>query len=102
MKYVQLASFKADYNRLSPRERSLFKEAVRKLNTSFERQSGYSLPVWPAALRIKSVQGAPGIWEMTWSFAGPDGRATFELIDLDGEPAIRWRRIGDHRIFQEP
>jgi len=40
--------------------------------------------------------------EMTWSFAGPDGRATFELVEVDGEPAIRWRRIGDHRIFEEP
>ncbi|MCL5265766.1 MAG: hypothetical protein M1343_11370 [Chloroflexi bacterium] len=42
------------------------------------------------------------IWEMTWSFSGPDGRATFELASIDGEPAIRWRRIGNHRIFREP
>jgi hypothetical protein len=39
---------------------------------------------------------------MTWSFAGPDGRATFEFITIDGEPAIRWRRIGGHEIFAEP
>ena len=36
---------------------------------------------------------------MTWSFAGPDGRATFEWILIDGELAIRWRRIGGHEVF---
>jgi hypothetical protein len=28
-----------------------------------------------SALRVKRVQGHPGVWEMTWA---PDGRATFE------------------------
>jgi hypothetical protein len=44
---------------------------------------------------------APGLFEMTWSFSGPDGRATFEWIDLDGEPAVRWRRIGGHLILSD-
>jgi hypothetical protein len=57
---------------------------------------------WPTKVRVKSVEGAPGIWEMTWSFSGPDGRATFEWIEIDGEAAIRWRRIGGHRIFADP
>ena len=57
---------------------------------------------WPASLRVRSVQRAPGIWEMTWSFSGPDGRATFEWIVIDGEPGIRWRRIGGHAIFGSP
>lgn len=48
------------------------------------------------------MAGQTGIWEMTWSFAGPDGRATFELVEIDGEPAIRWRRIGTHAIYDEP
>jgi hypothetical protein len=51
---------------------------------------------------VKSVQGAQGVWEMTWSFAGPDGRATFEWITIDGEPAVRWRRVGGHAIFTDP
>jgi hypothetical protein len=51
---------------------------------------------------VKDVEGAPGIWEMTWSFAGPDGRATFEWIEIRGEPGIRWRRIGGHAIFGAP
>jgi hypothetical protein len=49
------------------------------------------------------MTGHPNIWEMTWSFAGPDGRATFQFLDLgDGEFAIRWRRIGGHAVFGEP
>lgn len=39
---------------------------------------------------------------MTWSFSGPDGRATFEWIQIDGERAIRWRRGGGHNIFNDP
>src|SRR5205814_116902 len=52
--------------------------------------------------RVQAVRGVPGVWELTWSFAGPAGRATFELIAVDGEPAIRWRRVGGHEIFREP
>lgn len=102
MKYERSEVFVADYQRLPPEERALFRDAVRPINDAFARRGDRPLPRWPAALRVKRVQGAAGIWEMTWSFAGPDGRATFEVITIDGEPAIRWRRIGDHRIFREP
>lgn len=52
-------------------------------------------------LRVKRVQGYPGVWEMTWA---PDGRATFEYGDelRSGEPHIIWRRIGTHGIFRQP
>ena len=43
--------------------------------------------------------GSPGVWEMAWSFAGPEGRSTFERIEIDGEAVIRWRCIGAHAIF---
>ena len=39
---------------------------------------------------------------MTWSFAGPDGRATFEFVIVDGESRVRWRRVGDHNVFKKP
>ena len=44
---------------------------------------------------------------MTWNFSGPDGRATWEWItvtDVKGEvyPAVRWRLLGDHKIFRNP
>ncbi len=57
---------------------------------------------WPAGLRVKPVQGARGVWEMTWSLAGPDGRATFEWVQIGGERAIRWRRVGGHAIVSDP
>ena len=59
-------------------------------------------PAWPKSLRVRDVEGASGIWEMTWSFAGPDGRATFEWITIEGEQAVRWRRVGGHEIFNDP
>jgi hypothetical protein len=39
---------------------------------------------------------------MTWSFAGPDGRATFELVTVDSELRCRWRWIGGHNVFTSP
>ena len=56
---------------------------------------------FPDRLRVKAIVAAPGLFEMTWSFSGPDGRATFEWMDLDGEPAVRWRRVGGHRILED-
>ena len=32
----------------------------------------------------------------------PDVRATFEWTHIEGDLAIRWRRIGGHRIFKNP
>lgn len=102
MKYELTDAFEADWRRLSPTERALFRRAVADMNQAYAQRGQATLRRWPDHLRVKSVRGAPGVWEMTWSFAGPDGRATFEFIDVGGEPAIKWRRIGDHRIFEQP
>lgn len=102
LKYQAASSFLADFGRLSPAERAPFLLAVREINAAYAARGGRGLPRRPAKLRIKRVQGATGVWEMTWSFAGPDGRATFEFVEIDGEPAIRWRRVDGHEIFQEP
>jgi hypothetical protein len=48
------------------------------------------------------VAEAPGVFEMTWSYSGLDGRATFEWIQIDGNRAVRWRRIGRHGILTNP
>ncbi len=37
---------------------------------------------------------------MTWSRRDPDGRATWEWIVIDGNSAVRWRRVGTHE--QDP
>lgn len=82
----------------------MFVEVVRKrFVPAAERiAAGKGTPKWPASLRVKNVEGAPGIWEMAWSFSGPDGRATFEWREFDGQPGIFWRRVGGHEIFDEP
>jgi hypothetical protein len=102
VKYARTPEFRADYARLSATERDLFKQAVRQMNAAYAARGERALPPWPASLRVKSVQDASGVWEMTWSFSGPDGRATVEYIAVDGETAILWRRIGGHRIFDNP
>lgn len=102
MRYVVLDSFKGDYARLSERERALFRKSLRAFVEACDRYAVEPAAPWPSALRVKPIQGAPGILEMTWSLSGPDGRATFEFIELDGELAVRWRRIGRHRILREP
>jgi hypothetical protein len=103
VKFELAPRFRADWSRLSPAERAQFqKVAQREFEPACERRLADPSAAWPAALRVRRVANAPGIWEMTWSFAGPDGRATFEWIRVDGRPGIRWRRIGGHVIFGEP
>lgn len=102
MKYAVLDSFKADYKRLSSSEQDLFKKALRDFIGACDRYVLDPSTTWPAALRVKDVENAPGVLEMTWSFSGPDGRATFEWVRIDGDLAVRWRRIGGHAIFKKP
>jgi hypothetical protein len=103
LKYETTPPFDGDWRRLGDEERARFREVVRsQFHPACQRRQDDPSAAWPAALRVRRVEGAPGVWEMTWSFAGPDGRATFEWVEIDGEPAIRWRRIGGHSIFRTP
>lgn len=103
MKWQSTPAFNADLNRLSPDELELFRKVVREqFVPAADRIAADPAATWPSGLRVKDVEGAAGIWEMTWSFSGPDGRATFEWIQIDGERAIRWRRVGGHSIFNDP
>jgi hypothetical protein len=83
--YEQLPRFRRDLKQLSREERRLFRAAVRHFVAG--------LPSGPfrAGLRIKRVQIAPGVVELTWA---PDGRATFEYGDAarPGHANIIWRR----------
>lgn len=58
--------------------------------------------VWPKALRVSRLRGRSEIWEMTWSFASPDGRATFAFVRDGDEWYCLWRRVGDHGVFADP
>jgi hypothetical protein len=103
LKFEQAGRFRSDRAALSNEHFAAFRRvAIDQFIPAAVRHTTQPGSTWPKGLRVKRVQGTPGVWEMTWSFAGPDGRATFEWIEIDGEPAIRWRRVGSHAIFSKP
>ena len=103
MKFETTPAFDSDFRRLKREHAAAFKAVVReKFAAACDPFANNSSTPWPASLRIKSVRSAPGILEMTWSFASPDVRATFELITVAGELRCRWRRVGDHDVFNQP
>ena len=102
MKFEVTDAFRADRRRLSQSERERLAEVLPAFVTACDRYAADPATAWPSSLRVKDVEGAPGIFEMTWSFSGPDGRATFEWIRIHGELAVRWRRIGRHDVLRNP
>jgi hypothetical protein len=91
--YERLLRFDRDYASLSAEQKSAFKDAIRKFVADLERGQGFR-----KGLRVKGVQGSPGLFEMTWA---ADGRATFSYgrsLRQD-EPHIVWRRVGGHGVI---
>lgn len=88
--------FPRDYAKLTEDEKLQFAVAYKRMVTDLRAGQGFR-----KGLRVKGVQGHPGVFEMTW--AG-DGRATFEygVSPHPGDTHIIWRRIGTHAILQEP
>lgn len=88
--------FKKDFAALSSDDKKRFKLAVAKFVDDLKATRLYR-----KGLRVKGVQGAEGIFEMTWT---DDGRATFEYggEQIEGEPHVIWRRVGAHDVFQQP
>jgi len=92
--YDVLASFWRDWRNLTPQQQRAFRRVVEQLIADL--RSGTFRP----GLRVKPVQGSPGVWEMSWA---ADGRATFEYGDeIQGEPHIVWRRVGTHDVLRRP
>lgn len=103
MKFETTPAFDTDVRRLRPEHATQFAKVLReKFIPACDAFAANPATPWPSSLRVKSVRGAPGILEMTWSFASPDGWATFELITVQDEPRVRWRRVGDHDVFRNP
>src|SRR4051812_24834166 len=92
-----LASFLRDWKRLTPHQQRQFLVALKQFVAGLKETE----PALDPRLRVKRIQGYPGIWEMSWA---PDGRATFEYGDevRPGQPHIVWRRVGTHAIFRRP
>jgi hypothetical protein len=65
-----LASFWRDWDRLTSGQQRAFRQAVVQFIADLSSGSQGFHP----HLRVKRVQGHPGVWEMTWAY---DGCATF-------------------------
>ena len=103
MKFETTPAFDADYRRLKREHALAFRTVVsEKFAPACDGFAEDPSMPWPASLRVRSVRSAPGILEMTWSFASPDGRATLELVTVDDESRCRWRRVGDHDVVKSP
>lgn len=103
MKFERTPRFDNDYTRLPKQHRDQFKLVMPAFNRACEEHlADPGGDVWPTALRVTRMTSVKGVWELTWSLASPDGRATFEFVVVDGERRVRWRRIGTHRIYREP
>jgi hypothetical protein len=92
--HARTRQFDRDWRRLRAAERDRFRVAFRKFDVDLT--SGR----FRAGLRVKGIQGAPGVFEMTLA---PDGRATFEYGESQGAgPHMIWRRIGTHAVLAGP
>jgi hypothetical protein len=93
--FEPLPRFLRDYSRLTEGQ----KQAWVRMRRRFV--AGLQVGRLDPALRVKRVQGHPGVWEISWA---PDGRATFHYGDevRPGEPHVVWRRIGTHDVFNRP
>lgn len=101
MKYEKTPQFDRDLRRLTAAERRMFAEVVRtKFVPACDRRASDPMEPWPASLRINPLNSRPDVYELTWEIH--DGRATFSLVIVDGEPRVRWRRVGGHSVFDSP
>jgi hypothetical protein len=94
--FAWLGRFGADFDRLSPAQQAAFLAAVAQFVEDLRAGGRFR-----KGLRVKGVQGASGVFEMTWA---DDGRATFQYGDagVGEDPHVVWRRVGTHDIFGQP
>lgn len=88
--------FILDNKKLTRQRQRIFEKIVLEQFVP-DMESGSFRP----SLRVKGVEGAPGVFEMTWD---GDGRATWEYGEeiRSRTPHIIWRRLGSHDIFRQP
>lgn len=98
MRYQTTAGFDRALGKLPREHRQLFVAAVRDhLLPALAVGAHHGDVRWPVRLRIHKIDQ---VYSLTWSFAGPDGRALFTIgSDTDGEPVLTWLAIGYHDIY---
>jgi hypothetical protein len=93
--WSKTGSFRKDYTGLRRTDKRKFNKAVADFVADLKAGK------FRKGLRVKGIEGAKGIFEMTWA---KDGRATFEYGPeiRPNTPHVIWRRCGDHSIFKNP
>ncbi len=93
--YERLARFDRDYAALTTDQRRAFRRAVDRFVQDLQAGRPFR-----RGLRVKAIQRAPGVFEVTWA---PDGRATFQYGEAvhEGEVHVVWRRVGTHAVLDE-
>ena len=87
--FSQADRFRRDFAKLTAEQKAVFRAAAARFVADLP--SGRFRP----GLRVKGVQAAVGVFEMTWA---DDGRATFDYGPAvhQGETHVAWRRVGTH------
>jgi hypothetical protein len=86
-----------DAGRLPEEHRKLFVQAVHELlRPALDAGAHTGAVPWPRALRVHRIGVS---YSMTWSFAGPNGRALFRLAEVAGETVVVWLRVGNHGLY---
>ena len=93
--FAQTDRFRRDFSNLTAAQKAAVRVAAAKFVADLE-STGFR-----PGLRVKGVQGAAAVFEMTWA---EDGRATFEYGSRvrEGGTHIVWRRIGTQGILSRP
>jgi hypothetical protein len=93
--YELTARFRRDFDALTEQQKKAVRKAMRAFVADLRKGT------FRTSLRVKGVQAATGVFEMTWA---PDGRCTFEYGPevRAGEPHVIWRRCGTHDVFRKP
>ena len=93
--FERLARFDREFRRLSREQQRAFLAMLPVFIAALRK----SPPTFPSGLRVHRVQGAAGVWEITFA---PDGRATFAYGEdvIAGTPHVIWRRVGTHDVLR--
>jgi hypothetical protein len=103
VKFRTLASFDRDFARLPHEHQRLFRNVLREhFLPAVDAGAFTGEPPRPVRLRVHRL-AKTAVYSITWSFASPDGRATFHLETAqEGTPLLVWRRIADHDNYDRP
>jgi len=88
--------FDRDWKQLTADSRARFRRVITE-----EFVPDLAKGAFRAGLRVKGVQAAAGVFEMTWA---PDRQTTFSYSrqQRPSEPHVIWRRIGRNEVFRYP